>query len=321
MRGASIGVHGAAGAVGSAAAFALALGGVERLVLADASAARLTAQRMDLGTLAAVLSGLEVVTGDVAALADCDVVVACAAAPHRDGAPRMSFLRENAAILAPLADALCAGAAVGRRGRRRPDVLLVSNPVDVLATWLQRRVGERARVVGHTLNDTLRLRVAIARSRGCTPSDVEAWSVGEHGPHGVPLLSRIAVRGRPVTLAAAERARVLDEVGGWYDRWQRLGTGRTTVWSSAWGVAAIARALLRGDARPWPVSVLLHGEYGVDGVCLTAPVTLASGGASRVIGWEVADDERAAIARAAEVVASGCEELELTGAAAAGDLG
>ncbi len=310
MRDACIGIHGAAGAVGSAAAFALALGGARRLVLADAAAGPLEAQRLDFEALGAGLPGLDARVGDLGALARCDVVVACAGVAHRDGEPRAAFLAENAAILAPLADALAAPDA------RCGALVVVSNPVDALATWLHRRLGARVQVLGQTLNDTLRLRVAIARQRGCAPADVEAWSVGEHGPHAVPLLSRVRVGGVPASLSAAERAAVLDEVRGWYGRWQRLGTGRTTQWSSGWGVAALVRALLVGDARPWPVSAPLDGAWGIAGVCLTAPALLEPGRLARMLAWDVAPEERRAIGAAAGAVAGACDALATAGAAA-----
>ncbi len=306
MHGTSVGVFGAAGAVGSAAAFALALAGVEQLVLADVARSRLAAQRIDLEALSAMLPGLEVRVGDLGALADCDVVVACAGVPHRDGTPRAAFLAENAEILAPLADAI----EVRSTASVPVPLVLVSNPVDALATLLSRRLGEHAHVVGHTLNDTLRLRVAVARARGCDPADVEAWSVGEHGPHAVPLLSRVRVCGQRVVLSQHERMCVLAETGGWYGRWQRLGTGRTTQWSSGWGVAAVVRALLRGDVRPWPVSTPLGGIWGVErDVCLSAPALLGPGRAPRVMAWAVEASERAAIADAAQAVAASCDAL------------
>jgi len=293
----TIGIHGAAGAVGSATALALALGGARRLVLADVAAPRLACLAMDLELLGAALPGFAAAAGGLDELAGCDVVVACASVPHRDGAPRAAFLEENMGILAPLAGALA------RPGARCRAIVLVSNPVDALATWLQRRLGERVRVLGHTLNDTLRLRVAIARVRGCDPADVEAWSVGEHGPHAVPLLSRVRVRGAPAALTEAERAAVREEAGGWYGRWQRHGTGRTSALSSGWGAAAVTRALLDGDARPWPVSLLLRGEYGVDGVCLTVPAVLGPGGdRARALAWDADAGERAAIAAAADAI-------------------
>jgi len=293
---ATVGIHGAAGAVGAAAAFALAQGGARELVLADVATPRLACLWMDLEMLRAALPGLRISLGDVEELAACDVVVACASVPHRDGAPRSAFFEQNAEILTPLADALAAPPGACRT------LVLVSNPVDALATWLQARLGGRIRVVGHTLNDTLRLRVAIARVRGCDPVDVEAWSVGEHGPHAVPLLSRVRVRGEPVTLTNGERAQVLDEVEDWYARWQAHGTGMTSAWTSGWGVAALVRALRDGDSRPWAVSTLLRGTYDVDGVCLTVPALLAPDAPPRPLQWKLDADERAAIAAAAAAI-------------------
>ncbi|HEU4703169.1 MAG TPA: hypothetical protein VFS37_11870 [Conexibacter sp.] len=293
---AAVGIHGAAGAVGAATAFALAQAGVRRLVLADAAAARLACLEMDLEMLRAALPSLRVALGGERELAACDVVVACAGAPHRDGVPRSAFFAENQAILAPLADALAQPDAACRT------LVLVSNPVDALATWLQGRLGACVRVVGHTLNDTLRLRVAIARVRGCDPTEVEAWSVGEHGPHAVPLLSRALVYGVPAQLSAGERARILDELRGWYGRWQAHGTGTTSAWTSGWGAAALVRALRDGDRRPWPVSTLLRGTYDVEGVCLTVPALLGPDGSPRPLQWKVDADERAGIAAAAAAV-------------------
>src|SRR5215212_628071 len=136
----TVGIHGAAGAVGSAAALALAQRGGVRLVLADAAPARLACLAMDLELLRAALPGLELATGGLDALASCELTIACAAVPHRDGAPRSAFFEQNVAILAPLADALAEPAA------RCRIVVVVSNPVDALATWLQQRLGARVAV-------------------------------------------------------------------------------------------------------------------------------------------------------------------------------
>ena len=120
-------------------------------------------------------------------------MVVTAAAPLTVNTSRMVYLRDNAAILAPLLDALPAG--------WPGTLILVTNPVDPLCTWAQRRTGlERTRLLGYTLNDSLRLRTGIGRALGVAPGRVEAWTVGEHGDLAVPLWDRVTVNGERVAL-------------------------------------------------------------------------------------------------------------------------
>jgi malate dehydrogenase len=52
----------------------------------------------------------------------------------------------------------------------------------------------------------------------------------------------------------------------------------------------------------WPASVVLDGEYGIDGVALSVPVELGPAGVVRVHELELAAGEREGLLRAAEVV-------------------
>ena len=141
-----------------------------------------------------------------------------AAAPLTVNTSRMVYLRDNAAILAPLLQRV----ADGWPGT----VILVTNPVDPLCTWAQRRTGvERTRLLGYTLNDSLRLRTGIGRALGVAPGRVEAWTVGEHGDLAVPLWHRVTVDGERVALGDAQRQEVLAFVGGWYVRHVALDSG------------------------------------------------------------------------------------------------
>jgi malate/lactate dehydrogenase len=68
-------------------------------------------------------------------------------------------------------------------------------------------------------------------------------------------------------------------------------------------------ALAHGDAEPWPASVLLDGEYGVENVALSVPVTLGPGGVHAIHEWPLTGDEAAGMRRAAELVAGAAGEL------------
>ncbi len=61
-------------------------------------------------------------------------------------------------------------------------------------------------------------------------------------------------------------------------------------------------ALCAGTPEPWPASLVLEGEYGVDGVALSAPVTLGPAGVREVQAWRLTPDQLGAMARSAALV-------------------
>ena len=142
-------------------------------------------------------------------------------------------------------------------------MILVTNPVDPLGTWAQRRTGlERTRLLGYTLNDSLRLRTGIGRVLGVAPGRVQAWMVGEHGDLAVPLWDRVVLDDAPVALDDAQRARVMEFVSGWYVRHVALDSTRSSTWTSGLGIARMVRACL-DPARKRAVAGLDHAPRGV----------------------------------------------------------
>ena len=288
----TIAIAGGAGGVGSSLAFNLLLRPEPYdVIVVDRRPEKVLSHVMDLEQVLALAGGGSVRPGGLDELAQADVAVVCAAAPLTENASRAVYLRDNAAIIAGLADRL--GDAV---------VVMVTNPVDPLCTWLVRHRGlDRRRVLGYTLNDSLRLRTAVADARAVPPADVGAYVLGEHGDAAVPVFSRVTVRGAPVTLTAAEREMADIFVRTWYRRHVALDPRRSSTWTSGAGAARMVAALRTG-AELWPASVVPAGEYGIEGAAVTVPVALGPGGVERIHEWDLAPDELAALRRAAENV-------------------
>jgi len=242
-------------------------------------------------------------------LADADVLVVAAAAPLTVNTSRLVYLEDNARIVAEVADRLPDG---------WPGVLLVvTNPVDPLVTFLRRRTGiDRKRVLGYTLNDSLRLRTGIAAALGVASGSVEAWVIGEHGDASVPLFDRVTVGGAPVELDEEQHAIVLAYIRGWYVRHVALDSGRSSTWTSGLGVARMVRAMARPTDEPWPASLALAGEYGIDDVAVSVPVSLGPRGVEAIHEWELSEGDRAALLRSAELVRGLAAKLDLTSAKA-----
>lgn len=291
-----VAIVGGGGGVGSSAAFNLLLRNEPYdVVLVDSSPKMIASHVMDLEQTLALGATRSVRGGEEAEALDSDVVVMCASTPLRLNSSRLVFLNDNAAIVNRIGDLLATAG---------PDwggvLIMVTNPVDPLCTWTQRRTGlDRRRVLGYTLNDSLRLRTGVSQVLDAAPQSVDAWVIGEHGDYCVPLFSRVRVTGAPVTLTVEQRSRAEEFMRTWYVRHVALDSGRTSTWTSGLGVARMVAAIAHGKGEVWPASVVLAGEYGINGVSLGVPVSLSRRGAEVIHEWEITPEEREALHAAA----------------------
>ncbi len=292
---ATVALVGGAGGVGSSTALNLLLSDEPfDVVVVDRRPQKVASHVMDLEQVLALGGTRSVRAGTLDDLADAAVVVVSAATQLTENTSRMTYLTANAEIVGRIAAALPAG--------WDGVLVVVTNPVDPLVTWLQPRTGlDRGRVLGYTFNDTLRLRTGVGLALGADVAGVEAWVLGEHGDAAVPLFSRVRVGGRPAELEPPQRAEAADFVRTWYRRHVALDSGRSSTWTSGVGIARMVRAIVRGGDGPWVASMVLDGEYGIEGISVGVPVILGPGGAE-VQEWELDDEERQRLAAAAAVI-------------------
>jgi malate dehydrogenase len=293
-----------AGGVGASVAFNLLLLRTAReVVLIDRRPEMVSSHVMDLEQTLVLGAGHGVRAGEPSDAADADVLVVTAAAPLTLNTSRHVYLGDNAAILGGVLDALPAGWG--------GVLVLVTNPVDPLCTWAQRRTGiDRRRVLGYTLNDSLRLRTGLSAELAVEPASVEAWVIGEHGDASVPLWDRVTVDGVRVEPTGEQAAAVEEYQRSWYALHVALDSGRTSTWTSGLGVARMVAAIANNSGELWPASLVLAGEYGVNGVALSVPVRLGRGGAERIEEWALTGEQARALTAAASVVREAVSSIE-----------
>jgi malate/lactate dehydrogenase len=302
---AEIAIVGAGGGVGSSVAFnLLRLDAGYDVAMVDGRSGLAQSHQMDLEQVVAAGAAGSVRLVGHAEMAQADVVVVSASEPLTSNRSRLTYLRSNAAIVEQVTAEI----------RARPGwpgvVVVVTNPVDALVTRLHRLGSlERHRVLGYTANDSLRLRTAVGERLGVPPHTVDAWVLGEHGDHCIPLLDRIRVDGLPATLDEEQRRASEDFVRGWYIRHVALEPSRSSTWTTGLGVARMVHAIVNGGHGPWPASVVLDGEYGVHDTALGVPVTLGPSGVEQIHEWPLGEDELAAFSAAAEAVRVATDEL------------
>jgi malate dehydrogenase len=299
-----VALFGGAGGVGASAAFNLALGGGGHdVVIVDSRPEMVVSHVMDLQQVLEQGAAGSVREGDERDLRDSDVVVICASFAEGLVDSRMLFLERNAAIVRGAAGLI--GSDWGGV------VVMVTNPVDPLVALFQHVTGlDRRRVIGYTLNDSLRLRTGIALALGLDPGRVDAWVIGEHGDRSVPLFTRVSVDGERVELTDGQRAAATHFTQSWFAKHKALDSGRSSTWTSGLGTARMVDAIASGDGALFPASILLEGEYGIEGVSVSVPVTLGRGGVTQIHEWELSADERAGLHAAAEAVRTAAASLD-----------
>ncbi len=288
-----------AGHVGATAAYAL-------IVLIDANAALADAEAADLTDADALARSARIWAGDYADAAAAQVAVITAGAATKGSQDRLSVAAASATIVGACVDALMAAGFNGV-------LIIAANPVDLMSLVAQRRSGlPPARVIGTgTLLDSMRLRQALSTALGVAAGSIEGSVLGEHGNSEVAAFSTVRVGGAALASlrggAALDRPAVATAVRtGAY----RIVTGKGyTAFGIATAIVRIVEAVVRDEHAVLPVSTLLSGQYGLDGVYLSLPCVIGAGGVERVLEPDLDAEERTALAASAQVLRAGAAGL------------
>ena len=300
-----VSVIGAAGTVGAAAGYNLALRDVvDDLVFVDIPDQEdaTVGQAADVNHGIAYDANTTVRQGTYEDTAGSDVVIITAGIPRKPGQTRIDLAGDNAPIMADIGESLA---------EYNDDFVSIttSNPVDLLNRHLY-EAGDRDRhkVIGFGGRlDSARFRYVLADRFDTQVGNVEATILGEHGDAQVPVFSKVRVDGRDPEFTADEREEILEDLQqSAMDVIERKGA---TQWGPATGVAHMAEAIIRDTGEVLPGSVVLDGEYGYENTAFGVPVKLGSNGVEEVVDWELTDYEADLMDEAAEKLSEQYEKI------------
>ena len=292
------------GQVGMAAATALFQQRIAReLILIDVDRGRAEGEAMDLMHAQAYVGRRRVWAGDYSDLANAQIVIITAGVGQKPGEDRLSLLNRNAEVFKQIAEQL---------DRHAPDAILIvaSNPVDIL-TYVMQELSERPdeKVIGTgTMLDTTRLRTLLAEHYEVDPRSVHALILGEHGDTEFAVWSRANIGGVPLRdhtiLGHAYDPELLDEIfrrvrTAAYEIIERKGY---TNWAIGLVLAHLVRTIQEDQCSVLPISVRLHGEYGIEDVCLSIPVAVGIDGAGERVPVPLSSDEQRALVASADTL-------------------
>ena len=293
------------GFVGSASAFALLQSGLfSEMVLIDANTAKAEGEALDIAHGLSYAKPMQIYSGTYEDIADAAIIVISAGANQKPGETRLDLVKKNIAIFRSIMGEL-------NRVKVEGILLIVANPVDILTAAAVKLSGlPENRVFGSgTVLDTARFKYLLGEHLGVDSRNVHAFILGEHGDSEIAVWSSANISGIPV--------HDFCELKGHYDHetamkeiadnvknaaYEIIEKKQATYYGIAMSVRRICEAVIRDEKSILPISRMLHGEYGIDGVALSLPAIVGAGGVEIPVPAELSDEELSALKKSGETL-------------------
>ena len=264
-----------AGNVGATIANDLMMQGIaSEIILVDINKKKAVGEALDVYQGAPFYSPAIVRPGDYPDAAGSDIVVITCGVARKPGMSRLDLAQTNVNILKDVAANVVKAA---------PDAVyvIVSNPVDVLTYVFTKISGiPEHRIIGSgTILDTSRLQSELAKRFCISPKNVHAHVYGEHGDSSFVPWSLAHIANNHID-EYKDRSPDKDRI-----RWNKdyeeveefvkksgaviIENKGATFYAVATGVCYICKCVLGDSNTALTVSTMMHGEYGVDDVCLS----------------------------------------------------
>lgn len=308
-----VGIVGA-GAVGSACLVSVVMRGSAReVVLVNRDRKRAQGIVTDVQYGAVLSQPIAVRVGEYSDLAGASVVMITAginekaggATDRSDPSGRLRLLEANAAIFQQIVPQIHDAAPEAL-------ILVVTDPPDALADVVRTLGHERVLSTG-TFLDTLRFRFHLARRFKVSPSDVEAFVLGEHGVSSVFVWSGARVGGRKVVELSVGTA--LAPISAREDLEREVRYANITIiegiGASQYGIGMVSARLtemvLRDERAVIPVGCY-NGSFGVT---LSLPSVVGRDGVQSILEPEMSEIERTGLQRSADAISTALSRLTL----------
>jgi len=306
-----------AGNVGATIAYTLAINGAATTILIiDINKEKAMGEAMDITQGAAFCPPANVIAGEYEEAAGADIVIIAVGAARKPGMSRIDLAQTNVAIVREVMPQIT---------KHAPDAvyLVVSNPVDILTYFIIKNSGiHESRVIGSgTLLDSARLRSSLAEHVGLNTAHVHAYVFGEHGDTSVV----------PWSLATMGGMRIHEYCNNVCERENQCGKGElddilndirtagakvisykgATYYAIAISVNRICDYILRDANAILTVSGLLHGQYGIEDVCMSLPFVVGKQGIKRSFTPILTADEERQLVHSADSLKAAIKALGL----------
>ena len=306
-----------AGSVGSTIAYTLAHDEIaSEIVLIDINKEKVEGEVMDIEQGTCFRSPVSLVAGDYADAKDSDIVIITSGIARKPGQTRIELTQTNVNILKSITPQIVKEAPNAK-------YIIVSNPVDIMTYVFTKISGlpENQIMGSGTILDTARLRYGLSEHFQVAQGNIHAYVFGEHGdtsfiPWTGAYISGLStdeyyeeMKAHGKDVKPLDKEAMLEYVqksGG-----KVIAKKGATFYAVSATVCQLVGLILAASDSLATVSSMLHGEYGIEDVCLSTLTLVGPNGIQGKVQMRMNKEEVELLKKSAYALKEVIAQIEL----------
>ena len=306
-----------AGSVGSTIAYTLAHDEIaSEIVLIDINKEKVEGEVMDIEQGTCFRSPVSLEAGDYADAKDSDIVIITSGIARKPGQTRIELTQTNVNILKSITPQIVKEAPNAK-------YIIVSNPVDIMTYVFTKISGlpENQIMGSGTILDTARLRYGLSEHFQVAQGNIHAYVFGEHGdtsfiPWTGAYISGLStdeyyeeMKAHGKDVKPLDKEAMLEYVqksGG-----KVIAKKGATFYAVSATVCQLVGLILAASDSLATVSSMLHGEYGMEDVCLSTLTIVGPNGIQGKVQMRMNKEEVELLKKSANALKEVIAQIEL----------
>lgn len=306
-----------AGSVGATIAYTLSNEDIaSEIVLIDINKEKVEGEVMDIAQGTCFRDPISIIAGDYEDAKDSDIVIITSGIARKPGQTRIELTQTNVNILKSITPEIVKAA---------PHALyiIVSNPVDIMTYVFTKISGvpENQIIGSGTILDSARLRCGLSEHLKVAQRNIHAYVFGEHGdtsfiPWTGAYISGVSLdeyydlmQNLGKNIEKVDKEEMLNYVqksGG-----KIIANKGATFYAVSAAVCKLCGILMAASDSIATVSSMMHGEYGIDDVCLSTLTLVGPNGIQGKVPMRMNKAEIAKLQASADALKAVIAQIEL----------
>ena len=302
------------GFVGAACSFAIMQSGLfSEMVLIDADKSKAEGEALDISHGVPFAKPIKIYAGDYDDIKDASLVIITAGANQKPGETRLDLVKKNISIFKSIIPEI-------KKREFNGVLLIVANPVDILTTVALKLSGlPENKVIGSgTVLDTARLKYELGNHLNVDSRSVHAFIIGEHGDSEIAAWSSANVSGIPLHKFCEMRGycdhegnmkRIAENVKN--SAYEIIKKKKATYYGVAMAVKRICEAIVRDEKSILPISSMMKGDFGINGISLSMPAIVGKDGVECLVPIQLNEEEISKLQKSAKTLSDTLSQNEI----------